>query len=89
MAIVARGDLPQAEALEPWRLQLLQAYGDRVLGLDSDAAQRWGRLRVPYPSRRSTSRLRRKHARAALSGMAYPPRLTRMWLEEIQAPLAS
>ena len=34
-------------------------YGDRVLGLDSDAAQRWGRLRVPHPSRRSTSRLQR------------------------------
>ena len=30
-------------------LQLLQDYGDRVLGLDSDAAQLWGRLRVPHP----------------------------------------
>ena len=25
----------------------LQAYGDRVLDLDGDAAQIWGRLRVP------------------------------------------
>jgi hypothetical protein len=41
LAIVARGDLSQAEALEPWLLQLWQDYGDRVLGLDSDAAQRW------------------------------------------------
>lgn len=49
MAIVARGDLSQAEALEPWLLQLWQDYGDRVLGLDSDAAQRWGRLRVHHP----------------------------------------
>ena len=44
-----RGDAPQAEALEQWLLQLLQDYGDRVLGLDSDAAQLWGRLRVPHP----------------------------------------
>jgi hypothetical protein len=41
LAIVSHGDLPQAEALEPWLLQLWQDYGDRVLGLDSDAAQRW------------------------------------------------
>jgi predicted nucleic acid-binding protein len=44
-----RGDSPQAEALEQWLLQLLQDYGDRVLGFDSDAAQLWGRLRVPHP----------------------------------------
>ena len=95
-----------------------------MLGLDSDADQRWGGLRVPHPEQALdkliaasallddltvvtrhtaflptpiTKRLvaadrragRRKHARAALSGMAYSPRLTRMWLEEIQAPLAS
>jgi hypothetical protein len=28
---------------------VLQAYGDRVLVLDGDAAQIWGRLRVPNP----------------------------------------
>ena len=49
MAIVSRGDLPQAEALEQWLLLLLQDYGYRVLGLDSDAAQRWRRLRVHHP----------------------------------------
>jgi predicted nucleic acid-binding protein len=44
-----RGDSPQAEALEHWLVQLLQVYGDRVLVFDSDAAQLWGRLRVPHP----------------------------------------
>jgi toxin FitB len=44
-----RGDSPQAEALEHWLVQLLQDYGDRVLVFDSDAAQLWGRLRVPHP----------------------------------------
>jgi predicted nucleic acid-binding protein len=29
----------------------LQTYGDRVLDLDGDAAQIWGRLRVPNPYR--------------------------------------
>ncbi len=28
---------------------MLQTYGDRVLDLDGDAAQLWGRLRVPNP----------------------------------------
>jgi predicted nucleic acid-binding protein len=28
---------------------VLPQYGDRVLGLDGEAAQIWGRLRVPNP----------------------------------------
>ncbi len=35
--------------LEQWLDQVLHDYGDRVLALDSDAAQVWGRLRVPDP----------------------------------------
>ena len=35
--------------LEAWLVQVLQEYGDRVLALDGDAAQLWGRLRVPNP----------------------------------------
>ena len=35
--------------LEAWLVQVLQEYGDRVLVLDGDAAQLWGRLRVPNP----------------------------------------
>jgi predicted nucleic acid-binding protein len=41
-----RGDRDQADALESWLALLLQDYGDRVLGLDSEAAQLWGHLRV-------------------------------------------
>ncbi len=44
-----RGDHPQALLLERWLAEVLQHYGDRVLTLDGDAAQIWGRLRVPDP----------------------------------------
>ena len=44
-----RGDQPQAQLLEQWLAEVLQTYGDRVLDLDGDAAQIWGRLRVPNP----------------------------------------
>ena len=44
-----RGDGAQADALEHWLAELLEAYGDRVLVLDAEAAQLWGRLRVPHP----------------------------------------
>lgn len=44
-----RGDHSQALLLEQWLAEVLQHYGDRVLGLDGDAAQIWGRLRVPDP----------------------------------------
>ena len=44
-----RGDYPQAALLEQWLDEVLQIYGNRVLDLDSDAAQIWGRLRVPNP----------------------------------------
>ncbi len=44
-----RGDGAQADALEHWLAVLLEAYGDRVLVLDAEAAQLWGRLRVPHP----------------------------------------
>lgn len=44
-----RGDHPQAQRLEQWLVDVLKTYGDRVLHLDGDAAQIWGRLRVPNP----------------------------------------
>jgi hypothetical protein len=44
-----RGDHRQALLLEQWLMEVLQTYGDRVLDLDGDAAQLWGRLRVPDP----------------------------------------
>lgn len=44
-----RGDHPQAQLLEQWLVEVLQTTSDRVLNLDGDAAQIWGRLRVPNP----------------------------------------
>jgi predicted nucleic acid-binding protein len=44
-----RGDAARADALEQWLAVLLETYGDRVLVLDAEAAQLWGRLRVPHP----------------------------------------
>ena len=44
-----RRDPQQAALLEQWLEQVLLDYGDRVLSFDGDAAQVWGRLRVPNP----------------------------------------
>jgi predicted nucleic acid-binding protein len=44
-----RGDRRQAERLEKWLEALLTEYQDRILAIDVDIAQLWGRLRVPHP----------------------------------------
>ncbi|MFO1200595.1 MAG: type II toxin-antitoxin system VapC family toxin [Burkholderiaceae bacterium] len=44
-----RGDTEQARLLEEWLSAVLELYADKVLAFDSDAAQVWGRLRVPNP----------------------------------------
>ena len=44
-----RGDAKQAQLLERWLGGLLADFGDSVLAFDADAAQVWGRLRVPHP----------------------------------------
>lgn len=44
-----RGDVKQAQALERWLGKLLVDFGDAILAFDADAAQVWGRLRVPHP----------------------------------------
>lgn len=44
-----RDDQQQAKILEQWLEQVVIDYGDSVLSLDCDAAQVWGRLRVPNP----------------------------------------
>jgi predicted nucleic acid-binding protein len=45
-----RGDADQADRLEAWLATVVNSFGDRILGLDADVAQIWGRLRVPDPS---------------------------------------
>lgn len=44
-----RGDAEQARLLEDWLSAVLDQYADKVLAFDADAAQVWGRLRVPNP----------------------------------------
>ncbi len=44
-----RGDGPQAARLEGWLGDVLEQFAANILALDVDAAQVWGRLRVPNP----------------------------------------
>jgi hypothetical protein len=44
-----RGDAAQAAVLERWLQSVLLEFADRILPLDGDAGQLWGRLRVPSP----------------------------------------
>lgn len=43
-----RGDKIQAAQLDQWLTWLLRDYAGHILAFDSDAAQLWGRLRVPH-----------------------------------------
>lgn len=43
-----RGDARQATQLDKWLAALLSQYAGNILAFDSDAAQVWGRLRVPH-----------------------------------------
>ena len=45
-----RGDTDQAGLLEAWLTVVLEQYQGKILAFDSDAAQVWGRLRVPDPA---------------------------------------
>lgn len=45
-----RGDRPQAERLESWLGDVIEQFAANILALDIDAAQVWGRLRVPNPA---------------------------------------
>jgi toxin FitB len=44
-----RGDADQAERLETWLESVVEQFRERILAFDADAAQVWGRLRVPDP----------------------------------------
>lgn len=43
-----RGDGAQANLLEAWLNEVTRDYRDFILPFDLDAAQAWGRLRVPH-----------------------------------------
>lgn len=44
-----RGDIPQAQQLETWLLDVLAEFDDWILDIDADIAQAWGALRSPHP----------------------------------------
>jgi predicted nucleic acid-binding protein len=44
-----RKDGAQAQALESWLDGLAISFADRIIGIDADTAQEWGRLNVPDP----------------------------------------
>jgi toxin FitB len=44
-----RGDTTQARLLERWLSAVLKDFAHQVLPFEADAAQVWGRLRVPHP----------------------------------------
>jgi predicted nucleic acid-binding protein len=44
-----RGDAAQAAVLEAWLTGILDRFAGNILAFDADAAQVWGRLRVPDP----------------------------------------
>jgi toxin FitB len=43
-----RGDVGQAQLLEVWLTDVLAHYASNILPFDVEAAQVWGRLRVPH-----------------------------------------
>ena len=43
-----RGDARQVKVLEKWLQAILDDWQERILSLDLEAAQVWGRLRVPH-----------------------------------------
>jgi toxin FitB len=43
-----RGDEAQAAQLERWLIRVTNDYASYILPFDEDAAQVWGRLRVPH-----------------------------------------
>jgi predicted nucleic acid-binding protein len=44
-----RRDPPAAANLDRWLHELVRSYADRVLPVDAEVAERWGRLNVPDP----------------------------------------
>jgi toxin FitB len=42
-----RGDAPQAHVLERWLVRVVERFDAAILSFDQEAAEVWGRLRVP------------------------------------------
>lgn len=46
---IRRRDAPSAEALQAWLLRIIRHYRDRILEVELDVAEEWGRMNVPDP----------------------------------------
>jgi toxin FitB len=46
---IRRRDATAARALERWLRRLITEHGDRLLPVDLEVAEEWGRLNVPQP----------------------------------------
>jgi predicted nucleic acid-binding protein len=46
---IRRRDLSAAEVLEAWLDELVEIHADRILSIDQEIADQWGRLNVPDP----------------------------------------
>ena len=49
IGLLGRRDRAQAEVYEAWITAVLRDYEDRVLPVDAEAAEEWGRMNVPDP----------------------------------------
>jgi toxin FitB len=47
--LIRRRDPRAAESLDVWLQELASSYADRILAVDQEIAERWGRLKVPDP----------------------------------------
>lgn len=47
--LLGRRDPAQADVYETWLVTMLRDYADRVLPVDAEAAEEWGRMNVPDP----------------------------------------
>ena len=49
IGLLERKDRAQAEMYEAWLTTVLRDYEDRILPVDAEAAEEWGRMNVPDP----------------------------------------
>lgn len=49
IGLLSRRDPAQADVYEAWLVTVLRDYADRVLPVDAEAAEEWGRMNVPDP----------------------------------------
>jgi toxin FitB len=49
ISLLSRRDPLQADVYEAWLITVLRDYADRILPVDAEAAEAWGRMNVPDP----------------------------------------